>query len=95
MKRTPCDNRRNIPLKQPMALLCKKSRNAKCSKRKNIITANLEEGKYIWLLDKPQDSISKTDSNTGSNTIPVSNQYNEQHTAKSNTSTLPSGMEKQ
>ena len=87
MKRTPCDNRRNISLKQSMALLCKKSRNAKCSKRKNIITANLEEGKYIWLLDKLQDSISKTDSNTGSNTIPVSNQYNEQHTAKSNTST--------
>ena len=46
----------------------------------------LEKGKYIWFLDKLQDSISKANCDTGAYTIPVSSQYNKQHTAKSNAS---------
>ena len=69
-----------------MALFCEESGNSKGSECKNVVTTHLEEGKYIWFLDKLQDSISKTNSNAGSDTIPVSNQYDKQHTAKSNTS---------
>ena len=69
-----------------MALFCKKSCNTKCGECKNVITADLEEGKHIWFLDKLQDSISKSDCNTSSNTVPVSNQHDEEHAAQSNTS---------
>ena len=87
MKCTSGNNCHNVSFKQTMALLCEESGNSKGSECKDIITANLEEGKYIWFLDKLQDSISKANCDTGAYTIPVSSQYNKQHTAKSNTST--------
>ena len=60
MKCTSGNNCHNVSFKQTMALLCEESGNSKGSECKNVVTAHLEEGKYIWFLNELQDSVSKT-----------------------------------
>ena len=46
----------------------------------------LEKGKYIWFLDKLQDSVSQTYHYTGFGAVPVGSKHNKEHTAQCDTS---------
>ena len=65
-----------------MALFCKEAGNTKSGECKDVITAYLKKGKYIWFLNELQDSVSKTNGDAGAYAIPVSNQYDEKNTAE-------------
>ena len=82
MEKSSCDHSCDVTFQKAVALFCKEAGNTKSGECKDVITAYLEKGKYIWFLNELQDSVSKTNGDAGAYAIPVSNQYDEKHTAE-------------
>ena len=82
MKSAPRQHCRDVAFEQPVFFLCKESGHSQCGERQYVVTAHLEEGQHIRLLDKLQDPVCKPHKNPRARAVPVGHENDKKHTAQ-------------